>query len=70
MQVEIEHRVMTWRKQNELESIPCIPTLHGFFVKECEPARSYNDYNLDLVVDSSSSDLVNGIGNKRVKRPR
>lgn len=32
VQVEIEHRAMTWRKQNEFESIPCIPTLHGFFV--------------------------------------
>lgn len=29
--------------------------------EECEPARSLNDYNLDLVLDSSSSKLVNRI---------
>ncbi|GBP13025.1 hypothetical protein EVAR_79356_1 [Eumeta japonica] len=30
-------------------------------VEESEPPRPLNDYNLDLVADSSSSDLVNGI---------
>lgn len=51
---------MTWRKQNELESIPCIPRAHGFLGKNATP-RPGNDNNIDSLIDSSSSDLLNGI---------